>query len=110
MRWGVNFLGRKSFRECPIRQNMRRFRPEGLAARRAHCGGYPWNGYPKCAQRRGRPSGRKPLRGRVLFGSTGIGASPTPCQKPKMPAATRILTYWTLSSSSPAASRVSNQS
>ncbi len=39
MRWGVNFLGRKSFRECPISQNMRRFRPEGLAARRAHCGG-----------------------------------------------------------------------
>jgi hypothetical protein len=30
-------------------------------------------------------------------GPTGIGASPTPCQKPKMPVATRILTYWTLS-------------
>lgn len=29
--------------------------------------GYPWNGYPQCAQRRAGPSGRKPLWGSVLF-------------------------------------------
>ena len=57
--------------------------------------------------RRFRPAGRKPFWAASFLafgcvavegqGPPGIGASATPCQKPKMPAAPRVLTYWTLS-------------
>ena len=73
-------------------------------------GGYPWNGYPPCAQRGARPTskatpwaasflafGRPATAGAEGLGPTGISSSPTPCQKRKMPSATHVLTYWTLS-------------
>ncbi len=55
-----------SLRECPIKQNMRRFRPEG-SGQGVRVAGYPWNGYPQCAQRSPGPAGRKPLWGSVLL-------------------------------------------
>jgi len=58
--------------------------PNALNAAQAHLGGNPSGAAsflaPGCVTAEGQ-------------GPTGIGASPAPCQKLKMPAATRILIY-----------------
>ncbi len=65
--WQFPKIENPSFvRECPIKRNMRRFRPDG-SGQGVRVAGYPWNGYPQCAQRSPGPSGREPLWGSVLF-------------------------------------------
>jgi len=55
-------------------QNMRRFRPDGPAVAGGRIAGYPWNGYPQCAQRREGPFGWKPLPPSGSYGETGWGS------------------------------------
>ena len=97
---------RPDIRECSKSQNMRRFRPEGLAARRGHCGvSMEWLSPMRSTQRQAPLDGNPSRAASFLAlgcvaalgqGPTGIGASPKPCKKPKMPAKTPILTCWTL--------------
>ena len=69
--------------------------------------GYPWNGYPPCAQRSAEPIWHETLRAAVYFfpgsvadedqGLRALAPHPQPYQKKNILAAMRILTYWTLS-------------